>query len=140
MILLRLTQSFYGREDTALTDRLLGELPGILSWAVDGWRRLRERGRFQQPTAADEMVDELTDLGSPIGAFLRDCCNVGSEYEVQRGSLYEAYAAWAKEHGRMRCGRRSGIWPRRCGRPCLPFAIRGIELRAKLPDSTAEWG
>ena len=65
MILLRLTRSFYGQEDTGLTDRLLGELPGILNWAIAGWQRLRERGRFRQPTAADEMVDELSDLAKP---------------------------------------------------------------------------
>ena len=101
MILLRLTQSFYGREDHDLTDRLLAELPGILLWAIKGWLRLRERGRFVQPTAADEMLGELNDLASPVSAFLRDCCNVGPEYEVQRESLYEAYCGWAKEHGRQ---------------------------------------
>jgi putative DNA primase/helicase len=101
MILLRLSTSFYGREDTGLTDRLLTELPGILLWAIEGWRRLRERGRFVQPTAADEMLAELHDLASPVGAFLRERCNIGPEYEVQRGDLYEAYIAWAKEHGRQ---------------------------------------
>jgi putative DNA primase/helicase len=101
MILLRLATSFYGREDAGLTDRLLTELPGILLWAIEGWRRLRERGRFVQPTAADEMLAELHDLASPVGAFLRERCNIGPEYEVQRGDLYEAYTAWAKEHGRQ---------------------------------------
>ena len=38
-IILRFTESFYGREDTGLTERLLGELPGILNWAVEGWQR-----------------------------------------------------------------------------------------------------
>ena len=84
-----------------MTDKLLAELPGILLWAIDGWKRLRERGRFVQPTAADEMLGELNDLTSPVSAFLRDRCNVGPEYEVARDHLYEAYAAWAKEHGRQ---------------------------------------
>jgi putative DNA primase/helicase len=39
MVLLRLTRSWYGQEDTALTDRLLAELPGILLWAIAGWQR-----------------------------------------------------------------------------------------------------
>jgi len=46
MIVLRMSESFYGREDIALTDKLLAERPGILLWAIEGWRRLRERGRF----------------------------------------------------------------------------------------------
>src|SRR5262249_17581739 len=40
-IVLRLTRSWYGQEDHRLTDRLLGELPGILLWAVEGWKRFR---------------------------------------------------------------------------------------------------
>ena len=41
-ILLSLTESFYGREDPGLTDKLLSELPGILNWAIAGWARLCE--------------------------------------------------------------------------------------------------
>ena len=44
VILLRTTDSFYGREDHNLTERLLRERPGILRWALTGWQRLRERG------------------------------------------------------------------------------------------------
>jgi putative DNA primase/helicase len=43
-VILRMTESFYGKEDTGLTQRLLAELPGILNWAIEGWHRLRERG------------------------------------------------------------------------------------------------
>lgn len=99
MIILRLTNSFYGREDHALTDKLLAELPGILLWAIDGWRRLRERGRFVQPQAAGELVNDLADLTSPVAAFLRECCHVGSEYEVMRTDLYARYREWCEEKG-----------------------------------------
>ncbi len=101
MIVLRLTQSFYGHEDHSLTERLLGELPSILLWAIVGWQRLRERGHFVQPQAAAEMVGDLKDLGSPIAAFLRERCGIGPEYEVARPDLYEAYAEWCKEKGRQ---------------------------------------
>ena len=118
MILLRLNRSFFGREDTGLTDRLLTERPGILLWAIEGWRRLRTRGCFVQPTAADELLTELNDLTSPVSVFVRECCNVGPEYEAQRSPLYEAYAAWAKEHGRDRIEDEAGF---------------GRALRAALP-------
>lgn len=35
-IILRLVNSFYGREDQTLTDRLLAERPGIFNWSLDG--------------------------------------------------------------------------------------------------------
>ncbi|MEZ6152371.1 MAG: phage/plasmid primase, P4 family [Pirellulaceae bacterium] len=76
-VILAMTQSFYGKEDIGLTDRLLVELPGILNWAIEGWRRLRERGQFLMPLAVEEMVQEMQDLASPLGAFVRDSCYVG---------------------------------------------------------------
>lgn len=60
MLILELAESFYGREDTGLTDALRGELPGILLWATDGWDRLRQRGRFQQPKASAELLCPAT--------------------------------------------------------------------------------
>ena len=68
MILVRMSESFFGREDSALTDRLLAELPGILLWSIEGWRRLRERGRFVQPDSATELLSDMADLASPIRA------------------------------------------------------------------------
>ena len=72
---------------------------------------------FVQPTAADEMLTELNDLTSPVSVFVRECCHIGPEYEVQRGALYEAYTEWAKEHGRNRIEDEAGFG-REFGRPC----------------------
>lgn len=104
MILLRLTRSWFGEEDTALTDRLLTQLPGILLWAIAGWKRLRDRGHFVQPAAARGMIDELTDLASPVGAFVRDRCEVGPGYQVGRAVLFEAWQTWCKGQGREHPG------------------------------------
>ena len=46
-IVLALKNSFYGREDPRLFDRLEPELSGILTWALDGWDRLDSRGYFR---------------------------------------------------------------------------------------------
>lgn len=99
-LLLKLEQSFYGKEDPALTDRLLKELPGILKWAIAGWRRLHHRGRFVQPESAAEAVRQLEDLGSPIKAFLREACVIGPVYQVAAQPLYEAWVQWCKTGGR----------------------------------------
>ena len=100
MILLRLTESWFGKEDTGLTDRLLTERPGILLWAIEGWRRLRERGHFLQPDAGREMMRELDDLGSPVGAFVRDCCTVSPGCHIERSAIFDAWKRWCAEQGR----------------------------------------
>ena len=119
MILLRLTQSFYGREDRGLTDRLLTEMPGILNWSIIGWQRLRERGHFLQPPAAGEMLGALHDLGSPVAEFLREQCLVGPEHNVPRQELFQAYKAWAEGNGRTHIEDEAGF---------------GRNLRAVLPS------
>jgi putative DNA primase/helicase len=103
-IVLTMTKSFYGHEDLSLTDKLLGELPSILNWSLAGLARLRDRGYFVQPASAAEAVQTLEDLGSPIGAFLRDRCNVGPEYEVAVDHLFEAWTNWCQNQGRSHPG------------------------------------
>jgi putative DNA primase/helicase len=86
-VILRLTQSFYGNEDTGLTERLLNELPGILNWAIEGWQRLQQRGRFVMPTSVRDVVQEIEDLSSPVSAFVRDACIIGAGHRVSGDSL-----------------------------------------------------
>jgi putative DNA primase/helicase len=97
VVLLQLTQSFENREDLQLTDKLLTELPGILNWAIAGWDRLKKRGRFQQPAAALEAREEFQDLASPIGAFVRECCDVGPQYCANRDVVFRAWELWCEE-------------------------------------------
>ena len=93
-ILLRLTESFFGREDRQLTDKLLTELPGILLWSIAGWQSLNERGYFQQPDTGLERLQQFTDLCSPIGAFVSERCHVDAEASVAVDDLYAEWQRW----------------------------------------------
>jgi putative DNA primase/helicase len=103
-LVLTLHESFYGREDHGLFERFLPELPGILNWALEGWDRLYARGRFVQPPSAAAFVEEFEDLGSPIGAFVRQCCEVGQGCDVAKDRLFQAWKSWCAENGRERPG------------------------------------
>jgi putative DNA primase/helicase len=117
-ITLMLQTSFYGREDHGLAERLLPELPGILNWSMEGWRKLQERGAFVQPTASAEAIRDLEDLGSPVGAFIHDCCEVGADQQVARDKLFERWCAWCSAQGRHYPG---------------TIAVFGRDLRAVVP-------
>jgi putative DNA primase/helicase len=99
-IVLRLIQSFYGREDLSLTQKLLAEAPGILLWAMAGRERLAARGHFRKPATARQAVEELSDLASPVGAFIRDWCIVDPHHCVECEVLYEAWTRWCEEQHR----------------------------------------
>ena len=91
--------SFFGREDPGLTDRLMGELPGILNWAIEGYERLQARGHFVQPTNALEQIEAIERLGNPVKAFVLDRCVVGPAREIEADLLYEDWRVWCSEHG-----------------------------------------
>lgn len=100
MIVLRLTESFYGKEDQQLSDRLMGERAGILHWAIEGWKRLRDRGAFVQPASGGELVQQLNELASPILSFVEDRCEVDDRYETSVNDLYRGWCDWCQEVGR----------------------------------------
>jgi putative DNA primase/helicase len=98
-ITLQLTTSFYGREDTHLTERLEAELPGILLWALEGWRRLQQRGHFNEPQSSVLAKEKVAQLGSPVRSFVADCCELAPGATIAKAELYEAYQNWSLKNG-----------------------------------------
>ncbi len=93
-MILVLENSFFGKEDPKLTGKLFAELPGILVWALRGWKRLHERGKFAMPESSIEARDMLDDTSSPVSAFLRECCEVDLANATWRVSIDDLYASW----------------------------------------------
>ena len=89
MILIRLTESFYGHEDLGFLSKLLGDLSGIFLWAMAGLRRLLARRRFVQPAPGKEYMDRMKGLGSPVVDFVRDKCVLKDGVDVKVEDLYE---------------------------------------------------
>src|SRR6266516_3050396 len=100
LILLMLSRSWLGKEDHTLEQRLQGELPGILNWALAGLERLTvaNGNRFTPLASADEALTTMRDLASPVAAFVRERCKVGADKEVPVDDLYAAYKTWAAEN------------------------------------------
>ncbi|OBK75025.1 hypothetical protein A5651_08130 [Mycobacterium sp. 1274761.0] len=99
MLILQTTESFLGREDRTLDDRLAVELPGILAWALEGLDRLYRNGKFTVPQSSQDAANLMMDLASPMSAFVRDCCVRGPHESVSRDDLYSAYQKWAWDNG-----------------------------------------
>jgi putative DNA primase/helicase len=104
LVILGLTRSWYGKEDPKLTNKLLTERSGILRWAIEGWRRLHKRGHFVQPASGGELRQTMEDLSSPIGAFLRQCCDVDPMYEANPDAVYRRWCSWCKINGKANTG------------------------------------
>ncbi len=104
LVILRLTKSFYGSEDMGLFERLKAELPGILLWAIQGWRRLRGRGHFVQPKSGNELMESLEELSSPVLAFVRQRCIIAPGKEIRTADLFREWNQWCTENGKKEAG------------------------------------
>lgn len=102
MIYVSFRQSFYGREDIGLTDKLTSELPGIFNWALDGLARLHGRGRFTQPESGLHEQEATRRLADPVGAFLEDWCTLSDDAEIGLDHLYLKFRNWCESEGRDR--------------------------------------
>jgi putative DNA primase/helicase len=96
-IVLTMTASFLGREDSGLTASLLAELPGILNWSLDGLDRLTRRERLAEPASSADARLALQDASSPVSAFIRDECSRSGEVRVD--DLFTAWKTWCEENG-----------------------------------------
>ena len=113
---LRFAESFEGREDRGLTDRLLAELPGILTWALHGLARLRATGRFTETTAGRTTLSELRRIGSPIGRYAEERLLKREGAQVLKSEVYQDFQGWCEENGER----------------AVPSAKLGEELRELL--------
>jgi putative DNA primase/helicase len=91
--------SFYGREDRALTDKLRCELPGIMNWAIEGLRLLRRDGVIVTPIMGRDLVDGIETLGSPVKAFVAERCMLNPDGETLKDGLWKAYREWHHSNG-----------------------------------------
>ena len=82
--------------DRALPDKLRAELPGILAWAVKGCRRWQAEG-LGIPAEVRAATGALRAENDVLGAFLAECCVLGSGLHAPAGRLYAAYRGWAED-------------------------------------------
>lgn len=101
LIVLETQESFLGREDLGLEQRLGAELHGILHWALAGLDRLRARGYFLQPESGRDVHEELKRSSSPVSQFMEDECEVGPTFQIECGVLFGIFQEWSKKQGRM---------------------------------------
>ena len=76
------------------------ELSGLLNLAIEGLRRLTERGRFEEPETVATAMDSYQQSADPLVAFLKErcACDVPGA-EVGKTELYEAYTEFCHEEG-----------------------------------------
>ena len=132
-IALQIEESFYGREDFKLIDKLLPELPGIFNWALEGQRRVAERGTFKMPESGKKVVQQIEALSAPVGTFVEDKCEIAPDLTVKVAKLYQVYTRWCDDHGYSKAsdgvfGRDLGSWMLSKGAPLTHRRLGGRRI------------
>jgi len=79
-------------QDTTVWDRLKAEIPGILSWALEGACRLYENGgRFSDPGEAE--IREYRNDQNPMLTFLEHYCERDQFAETRTSSFIDRFKA-----------------------------------------------
>ena len=96
MVVLKMSNSFYGREDTELSYKLEAELGGIFNWALAGLHRRVDRGgHFKQPKSGEIYLQLMQEIGNVIGSFSEDALEFDPNAFVLKDDVFRAYKHWA---------------------------------------------
>ncbi len=85
------------RRDKALGSKLLGEMPGILRWAVQGCLEWQAEG-LEAPAEVLDATAAYRDESNHVPTFAADRLSFGQGQTVPKSALYEAYTLWCKHN------------------------------------------
>ncbi len=90
--LVRFDRDFTGREDRTLLSKLLGELPGILNWALAGIPMLAQDQGFLTELGADDLKSEWRRRSDTLAWFVSEQVIVNPTERTPKEEFYQAYA------------------------------------------------
>ena len=96
MIVFKMVNQFYDKEDADLATKLDTELSGIFNWAMEGLaRRLKRGGYFLQPTSGREYLELMQEIGNPMGTFAEDALEFELTAYASKDDVFRCYKHWA---------------------------------------------
>jgi putative DNA primase/helicase len=93
-------QSFYGKEDIDLRQKLEVEISGIAVRCMAAYRRLIRRGKFIQPQSANDLERKILAESDPWTKFVYDTFVIDVSGMVSCALVKLKFETWCGEHGR----------------------------------------
>jgi putative DNA primase/helicase len=99
-ILLEFNRKFtLAERDIDLDAKLLAELPGILVWAVQGLKELRDKGQFDIPSSSVAALHQYREETDVERHFVKSCVTPVTRGGHPVQAVYDAYIAYCKAGG-----------------------------------------
>ena len=81
------------------------ELPGILNKALEGLKRLKQRGYFKEPQSCLDAKNAWLDSANPVAGFIRDRVEITKHYTTDKipfNDLYSKFVDYCAEQNILR--------------------------------------
>ena len=72
------------------------EFPGILNWAIEGYRKYQKEG-LEAPKAVSDAIKEYRNDSDTLGRFMEECCT-NSDSSISTKDLFKAYESWCSSN------------------------------------------
>lgn len=86
------------KRDRSLREKLAAELPGVLSWCVEGAKRYFAEG-LNPPKEVLAATAEYRSEMDAVGQFIEEECVLDRAVEISKAALYKAFKEWLDSAG-----------------------------------------
>ncbi len=87
------------KQDKHLAEKLIGEAPGILNWALEGCQEWQEQKGLDEPEDVKDAVEDYKSESDPLHEFIQEYCVIGAEKKSTSAGFYQGYKSWAIKEG-----------------------------------------
>ena len=86
------------RDDKRILEKLTTpqELSGLLNLALEGLKRLMERGGFSRTETVDAVAERYERLSDQVAAFVADRCEAGPDKVAEKEGLYNEFVQYCQ--------------------------------------------
>lgn len=103
IMFIRFAQDFSANPDRTLKEYLVNnEMPGIMTWSLEGLARLLTNGMFTVTAGQEEEERLFRNVTNPMGEFMEKWIIRDAGRRVSETALREAYMQYAEERGLKR--------------------------------------
>jgi putative DNA primase/helicase len=86
---------------TEMLERFVGEMSGILNWALEGLDAWQAMG-LAHPCSVTDATASYRKREDRMGLFLEDRCDENPDVSVSEKELFRAYSSWCEDAGERR--------------------------------------
>ena len=98
------------QRDPNLLEKFRMEADGIFMFALDGLKRLLNNNyRFSETEVNERELQQYREESDSVLSFVKENCEVRSDYEVGSTELFIAYKAYCEECGMKPCAQRTFV-------------------------------